>query len=373
MLREFVRQPFGRLVFSAGLGLLVSVPVFAVLSWRASSGWWDNLALSLALFALYALFIYFALKVRQGMQDPSTEDLDDRAREVRAELAAMREEQQQALEVLRDRLDLARREADAAQSDKDRLMRELHDMLPDAPGDASATFLLDKAHEAVSRRTQTQTRVASREADMLRSRSEIEELQKELSAAEALLSESDRRAAELDRQLLDQNRELWKLKAEVQGAQSHARESRLKTMMLTRSHIKKGEHTLRMLEEMLKRWIRAQGRANVNFSSHGHAGEVAAQFEKIDRDFIDRFFTHVTNPEYERGQHRAIRVRAGEDPDGARFGELVVALDDDAGRTLGLRFDLRKEAPDARHVGFVLALLLKALSRDLREFAVIVK
>ncbi|HRJ79862.1 MAG: hypothetical protein HUU03_04290 [Planctomycetaceae bacterium] len=373
MLREFVRKPLGRLVFSIGLGLLVSVLVFAILSWRTNTILWDNLATSLALFALHAVFVHYYLKFRQGIQDASTEDLDDRAREVRAELASMREEQKQTLEVLRERLELARHEAEVAQGDKERLMRELHEMLPDAPGDASATFLLDKAHEAVSRRAQAQTRVASREADILRSRAEVEELQRELSAAEALLSESDRRAAELDRQLLDQNRELWKLKAEVQGAQSHARDSRLKTMMLTRSHIKKGEHTLRMLEEMLKRWIRSGGQANVNFSSHGHASEVAAQFEKIDRDFIDRFFAHVTNPEYERGQHRAIRVRAGEDPDGGRFGELVVALDDDAGRTLGLRFDLRKEAPDARHVGFVLALLLKALSRDLREFAVIVK
>ena len=182
-----------------------------------------------------------------------------------------------------------------------------------------------------------------------------------------------RRAAELDNQLNDKNRELWKLKAEVQGAQSHARESRLKTMMLTRSHIKKGEHTLRMLEEMLKRWIRSSGAANVNFSTHGHASDVAAQFEKIERDFVDRYFTHVTNPEYERGQHRVIRVKSGEDPDGGKFGELVIALDDDAGRTLGLRFDLRKDAPDAASVGFVLAMLLKAQTRDFRDFAVIVK
>jgi hypothetical protein len=313
---------------------------------------------------------------RRYIENIQNEDLDDRAREVRAELASMRAEQQQTLELLRDRLNSAQREIETAVHDKERLMAELREMVPDAPGDASATFLIDKAHEKVaqeSKRQAAQTRVAAREASILRTKSEIEEMQKELAAAEALLSESDRRTAELDNQLNDKNRELWKLKAEVQGAQSHARESRLKTMMLTKSHIKKGEHTLRMLEEMLKRWIRSGGVANVNFSTHGHASDVAAQFEKIERDFVDRYFTHVTNPEYERGQHRVIRVKSGKDPDGSEYGELVIALDDDAGRTLGLRFDLRKDAPDAANVGFILAMLLKAQTREFRDFPVIVK
>ena len=43
------------------------------------------------------------------------------------------------------------------------------------------------------------------------------------------------------------------------------------------------------------------------------------------------------------------------------------------GRTLGLRFDLRKDAPDAASVGFVLAMLLKAQTREFRDFGVIVK
>ncbi len=338
------------------------------------------LPVSLSLFAatilLFCCIVVRIILERQERSSGADEQLHEEAAAVRAELASMREEQQQALDLLRDRLNSAQREIETAVHDKERLMAELREMVPDAPGDASATFLIDKAHEKVaqeSKRQAAQTRVAAREASILRTKSEIEEMQKELAAAEALLSESDRRAAELDNQLNDKNRELWKLKAEVQGAQSHARESRLKTMMLTRSHIKKGEHTLRMLEEMLKRWIRSSGAANVNFSTHGHASDVAAQFEKIERDFVDRYFTHVTNPEYERGQHRVIRVKSGEDPDGGKFGELVIALDDDAGRTLGLRFDLRKDAPDSANVGFILAMLLKAQTREFRDFGVIVK
>lgn len=326
-------------------------------------------------------FIIFASHLRRFLGSEENEsngvtEVHSQAQEVRAELASMRAEQQQSLELLRDRLNAAQREIETAVHDKERLMAELREVVPDAPGDASATFLIEQAHEKIakeSKRQAAQTRVAQREASILRTKSEIEEMQKELEAAEALLSESDRRTAELDNQLNDKNRELWKLKAEVQGAQSHARESRLKTMMLTRSHIKKGEHTLRLLEEMLKRWIKSSGTANVNFSTHGHASDVAAQFEKIERDFVDRYFTHVTNPEYERGQHRVIRVKSGKDPDGSEYGELVIALDDDAGRTLGLRFDLRKDAPEAANVGFMLAMLLKAQCREFREFGVIVK
>lgn len=362
-------------IVAIGLVTLVAVSVVVV---ELLVGDWFFAAMFAISFTFFIFVIARYVRIRRALaESPSGEtEVHSQAQEVRAELAAMRAEQQQSLELLRDRLNAAQREIETAVHDKERLMAELHEIVPDAPGDASATFLIEQAHEKVakeSKRQAAQTRVAAREASILRTKSEIEEMQKELAAAEALLSESDRRAAELDNQLNDKNRELWKLKAEVQGAQSHARESRLKTMMLTRSHIKKGEHTLRMLEEMLKRWIKSSGVANVNFSTHGHASDVAAQFEKIERDFVDRYFTHVTNPEYERGQHRVIRVKSGKDPDGSEFGELVIALDDDAGRTLGLRFDLRKDAPDAANVGFVLAMLLKAQCREFRDFGVIVK
>lgn len=375
IIEQLLKSPRGRVAYALIGASVLATGLTILQAFKGNSSTAELVVWFSAAFVLGAA-LFFAMTQQSAIAAIQNEDLDDRAREVRAELAAMRAEQQQSLDLLRDRLNSAQREIETAVHDKERLIAELRELVPDAPGDASATFLIDKAHEKVaqeSKRQAAQTRVAAREASILRTKSEIEEMQKELEAAEALLSESDRRTAELDNQLNDKNRELWKLKAEVQGAQSHARESRLKTMMLTRSHIKKGEHTLRMLEEMLKRWIKSSGTANVNFSTHGHASDVAAQFEKIERDFVDRYFTHVTNPEYERGQHRVIRVKSGKDPDGSEYGELVIALDDDAGRTLGLRFDLRKDAPEAASVGFVLAMLLKAQTREFRDFAVIVK
>jgi len=120
--------------------------------------------------------------------------------------------------------------------------------------------------------------------------------------------------------------------------------------------------------------VDSEGEAQVSFSSHSHTGIVEAAFERIERGFVDRFFSHVVNPEYERGKRRTIRVSAGqEDTSGHRFGELVIALDDDAGRTLGLRFDLRRDAPDASQIGFVLALLLQAHCREFRDFEIRVR
>jgi hypothetical protein len=109
----------------------------------------------------------------------------------------------------------------------------------------------------------------------------------------------------------------------------------------------------------------------VNFPTHGHASAVAAQFEKIGRDFLDRYFIHVTNPEYKRGQHRTIRIKDGENPDGSKFGELLIALDDDTGRTLGLCFHLRKNSPPVQQVGFLLAMLLRAQCREFRDFEIL--
>ena len=47
-----------------------------------------------------------------------------------------------------------------------------------------------------------------------------------------------------------------------------------------------------------------------------------------------------------------------------------MALDDDAGRTLGMRFETRKDAPDPANIGFLLALLLRSKCRDFRHYAV---
>ena len=159
-------------------------------------------------------------------------------------------------------------------------------------------------------------------------------------------------------------------RSEIEGVQRRSHEQRARTMMLTRSNVRKTDVVASRMEDQLKRWVKKTGEANVNFSEHGHASMVREFFEKLDRDFIDRYFSHVTNPEYERGKHQAIHVHEGKDPDGVEYGELRIALDDDAGRTLGLRFELKGGAPDAKAVGFVLAMYLRAIHRDLRDYTI---
>jgi small-conductance mechanosensitive channel len=198
---------------------------------------------------------------------------------------------------------------------------------------------------------------------------ELQHLQHELSAAEELLAEVDSQRDALKQQVHDQSAELWKLRNEIQASHHKSNIQRARTMMLTRSNVRKTEVVANRLEDQLKAWVRKVP-LNVNFSEHGHASIVRDAFGKLDREFIERYFSHVTNPEYERGRKRAIHVHSGKDPDGEEYGELRIALDDDAGRTLGLRFELKKGAPDAKSVGLVLAMYLRAMNRELRDFEI---
>ena len=51
-------------------------------------------------------------------------------------------------------------------------------------------------------------------------------------------------------------------------------------------------------------------------------------------------------------------------------GKLIIVLDDDAGRTLGMCFATRRDAPDPEYVGFTLALLLRVKCRDFHNFSI---
>jgi len=55
--------------------------------------------------------------------------------------------------------------------------------------------------------------------------------------------------------------------------------------------------------------VTSNGVAEVDFSEHSRTGKVQSAFERIDRSLVDRDFTHVTNPAYERGARRLIRLR----------------------------------------------------------------
>ncbi|MCB9895882.1 MAG: hypothetical protein H6839_15655 [Planctomycetes bacterium] len=281
-----------------------------------------------------------------------------------AELDAVRAQQQQTLEDLRKRIESVQGAKQRAEVERARLLKGLNEIT--GGSDNSVTVALVNAHEVAEQARQLE----AHDGELAGHDSELQHLSEELTAAEELLRDVDAQRNALEGQLKDRDKELWKLRSEIESVQRRSHEQRARTMMMTRSNVRKTDVVAGRMEDQLKHWVKKTGEANVNFSEHGHAGMVREFFGKLDREFIDRYFSHVTNPEYERGKHRAIHVHSGKDPDGVEFGELRIALDDDAGRTLGLRYDLKGGAPDVTAVGFVLAMYLRAMHRDLRDYAI---
>ncbi|MBX3475674.1 MAG: hypothetical protein KF754_14990 [Planctomycetes bacterium] len=278
-----------------------------------------------------------------------------------AALDATRAVQAGTLEELKARIAAVQAQRDKALAERKRLMDGLGAI--GGKGDAGVTIALASAQELAEKARE----LGKHESDLGAHDAELSQLQTELSAAEELLGEVDAQRDALKKQVQEQGKELFKLRAEIESTQRKSHEQRARTMMLTRSNVRKTEVVANRLEDQLKHWVKNTGNLNTNWSQHGHAGIVSDFFAKLDREFLDRYFSHATNPEYSRGQRRMIRVRAGE---GGGYGELMITLDDDAGRTLGLRYDLKKEAPDAVCVGFVLAMYLRALSRELRDYSI---
>ncbi|MCA8910746.1 MAG: hypothetical protein KDB82_03495 [Planctomycetes bacterium] len=287
---------------------------------------------------------------------------------ISSELESVREQQQQTLEQLRKRIEDVQAAKARAETERARLMKGLAEITGESGDGGGVTIALASAKEMAEHARQLEVHDGALAAHD----NELGQLQEELNAAEELLRDVDTQRNALESQLKDRDRELWKLRNEIESVRQKSSVQRARTMMLTRSNIRKTDVVANRLEDQLKRWVKKTGPVNVNFSEHGHAVTVKEAFEKLDREFLDRYFSHATNPEYERGQRRSIHVHGGKDPDGTEYGELRVALDDDAGRTLGLRFELRGGAPDVKSVGFVLAMYLRAMNRDLRDFDLLV-
>lgn len=276
---------------------------------------------------------------------------------------AVRNQQAQTLADLKARIAEVQGQRDRARAERERLMKGLGE-LGGTTGEG-VTVALNSAKEIAEH-----ARKLSEHDDELSAHDEdLDGLQNELAAAEELLAEVDSQREALRQQVKDQSGELWRLREEIKATHQKSHIQRARTMMMTRSSVRKTEVVANRLEDQLKAWVR-KAPLNVNFSEHGHASIVHEAFEKLDREFIERYFSHATNPEYERGRRRAIHVHSGQDPDGEEYGELRIALDDDAGRTLGLRFEVKKGAPDAKSVGLVLAMYLRAMHRDLRDFEI---
>ena len=319
---------------------------------------------ALAVFGTLALLLLLAFIVALIVISKLRRSLNSAPSVTAADLEAVRRQQQETLNELRERIADVQSAKARAEAERARLLQGLNE-ITGGGGDgvtvaiANAKELAEHAHA-----------LEAHESEMAGHDHELDELQTELGAAEELLREVDTQRGALEGQLKDRDKELWRLRSEIEGMQRRSHEQRSRTVMLTRSNVKKTDVVAGRLEDQLKHWVKNTGEANVNFSEHGHASMVREFFGKLDRDFINRYFSHVTNPEYERGKHRTIHVHDGKDPDGTEYGELRVALDDDAGRTLGLRFDLKGTAHDAKSVGFVLAMYLRAINRELRDFDV---
>ena len=304
--------------------------------------------------------------------------LGEQADDVTAELDALRDRHGAEVEELRGAITSTGRQRETAVRERERLAAEIarveheyRELSGHAADAASADASAEQLQRISERRSSMQQELRTRDEQVAQHDDALEDVRAELVAAEELLEEVEEKRDDLVGKLQDRNREIRKLRAILEQAQSLTHTMRRGSGQPSGAQLQRMDEAQRRIEEQLGRWIESDGAASVNFSQHSRAGEVAAQFERIDRAFVDRFFTHVTNPEYDRGARRLIRVRGMEDAgSGKRSGELVVVLDDDAGRTLGLRYALTKDAPGAIPIGFVLALLLRASCRDFRRFAI---
>lgn len=301
------------------------------------------------------------------------------AHEVGAELSELRDLNRRETATLRNQVTETQAQRDAALHERERLDAEIAAVQSEydaaAMGEAPERVDDDRLRAIKSKKSNMERALSEHDAVVAHVEADLSRSRDELEAAEELLSEVETRHADLESKLRDRNREIRRLQLLVKTARRDAREMTVETsQQLSRASAGAaiGSARYASLERQLESWIEPHDGVRLHFSDHSRTGSVEAFFEKLDRSFVDRFFTHATNPEYERGARRILRVHTtpadgDEAPD---HGEIIVVLDDDAGRTLGLRYALRHGAPDADLVGFVLALLLRAGTRDLASYPI---
>jgi chromosome segregation ATPase len=296
---------------------------------------------------------------------------------VRDELASAHERYVGEVEAMREEIRLTESQRREAVEERERLRSEIATVEReygelDQTRVAGSPIHDEKLRAIAERKARVERALELHDQSIKSFENELGEVRSELDAAETLLGEMEHRRGELDAKLRDRNRQIRQLQALADQARRDTRELELGAARHARdgAAARHQDAERSRLEEQLEAWVAAPGEAEVDFSAHSRTGKVESSFARVDRAFVDRYFTHVTNPAYERGARRLIRVVS--EPDGDT-GQLIVALDDDAGRTLGLRFALRPESPDGSYVGFVLALLLRAHCRDFRSFAIRVR
>jgi hypothetical protein len=344
-----------------------------------SDRWWKthlyNRSIPLYGYLLTILVVGFGTVRALHRDQVRLDGLQQQAGEIADELDELRARHTAEVASLRGRVDDTVTQRDDALRERARLNEEItavEQEYGELKGKEAITAdLEDERLRAIGRRkAMIERELATHDAKVEHYETELGQVKGELEAAEELLSEVEGRHEDLTSKLRERNRRIRELQTLVQQAQQDAHDFELDAAQRSLGGAADATPT-DPLEGQLERWLETEGSAKVNFSAHSRTGMVEAAFAKIDRGFVDRHFTHVVNPEYERGARRTIRVLgASGERESERHGELVIALDDDAGRTLGLRYDVKEDAPDVVQIGFVLALLLRARCREFRSYEI---
>jgi len=304
--------------------------------------------------------------------------LDQEARELEVELEQLGKQHSEEITLLHHQVDHTTQQRDEAIRNRDQLLeeiggieREYLELIKTSPTLAGDD---PRFQQARNKKSQVERALASYNVKVALHEYELENTRIELDAAEQLLHEVEDRREDLSSKLRDRNREIRKLRVVTQETQKEVRKIQSEQFRLGQAHLRElreWDENQGLIEEQLAKWVENDGKAHVNFSRHSKVDWVEEQFQKIDSEFVNRYFTHVNNSEYERGGNRLIRVHTEGEKDGdVNSGAVLVALDDDAGRSISLRYETRKDAPKPQYIGFVLALLLRGKCRDFYNFSI---
>lgn len=304
--------------------------------------------------------------------------LAQEADEIAVELDQLQDQHSEEIAVFHHQIDYAKHQRDDAMLNRDQLVAEIAGIEHEYQELVETTDAVNaddpRLLDAKNRKNQVERALASYNVKVAYYEHELENTRSELDAAEQLLHEVEDRREDLSTKLQDRNREIRKLQVVIQGTQRDLRKMQSDQLRLGKAQLRQlreWEGNQDLIEEQLEQWVKTDGHARVNFSRHSKVEWVEEQFQKIDQGFVDRYFTHVNNSEYERGRPRLIRVLTDDWKNGDfSGGTLQIALDDDAGRSLALRYETRKDAPSPQYIGFVLALLLRGKCRDFHNFPI---
>lgn len=122
------------------------------------------------------------------------------------------------------------------------------------------------------------------------------------------------------------------------------------------------------LQKQLKQWVVKVKDADLSVSDHG-LNHIPAKFmEKLDRDFLNSYFTKIHNDRYIPANRKSIKVSVASEGNNYS-GEICVYLDHESGCSLSMAYNTKKAAK-AENVGFVLAMMLKATTKELEGYQI---